>query len=112
MRKLMTADLFSFARVIKASGIREELIGYIQSISADADKERVGMNTILMIIEALSDKKAESAVYSALSPVFEMKAEEVAQLPPNELFAKLKQMAEENDLLNFFNSLFGTLGKN
>ena len=112
MRKLRTADLFSFARVIKASGIREELVGYLKTITAESDKERVGMNTILMLIEALSDKKAESAIYDALAPVFEMGADEVEMMSPSELFAKLKQMAEENDLPNFFNSVFGTLGRN
>ena len=112
MRKLRTADLFSFARVVKASGIREELVTYMQGISADADREKVGMNTILMIIEALSEKKAERAVYEALAPVFEMNVTEVETMSPSELFAKLKQMGEENDLSGFFDLLFGTGGTN
>ncbi len=112
MRALITADIFSFSRVIKASGIREDLVSYLKTVNTDSDKEQVGMTTILMIIEALSDKKAEVAVYEALAPVFEMTTDEVRQLPPSDLFAKLKQMAEENDLGNFFNSVFGTLGKN
>ena len=62
MRKLRTGDLFSVARVIKASGIREDLIEYLQKITKDADAERVGINTILIIIEALAEKKAERAV--------------------------------------------------
>ena len=112
MRQLRTGDLFSFARVIKASGIREDLVGYLQKITTEADVTKVGMTTILMIIEALSDKKAESAFYDAVAPVFEMSASDVESMPPSELFANLKQMAEENDLLNFFDSVFGTLGKN
>lgn len=108
MRKLQTGDLFSFARVIKASGIREELVGYLQTINQDSDREKVGMTTILMIIEALSDKKAEKAFYDALNPVFE---EDVEKMTPAELFANLKKLSEENDLTNFFNSVFGTLGK-
>ena len=110
MRTLKTSDLFSFARVIKASGIREELAGYLRTINSESDKERVGLTTILMIIEALSDKKAEKAVYEALAPVFEV--DDIESMPPAELFAKLKQMSEENDLTNFFDSVFGTLGKN
>jgi len=112
MRKLRTGDLFSFARVIKASGIREELVGYLQKITSDSDLTRVGMTTILMVIEALSDKKAEGAFYDAVAPVFEIDAAEVEAMPPSELFAHLKQMAEENDLPNFFDSVFGTLGRN
>lgn len=109
MRKLQTGDLFSFARVIKASGIREDLVKYLQKITVESDKEQVGMTTILMIIEALSDKKAEKALYDALSPVFEV--DDIESMPPSELFAYLKQMAEENDLPNFFNTVFGGLGK-
>ena len=108
MRKLQTGDLFSFARVIKASGIREELVNYLQTINQESDKEKVGMTTILMIIEALSDKKAEKAFYDALNPVFE---EDVERMSPSELFANLKKLSEENDLTNFFSSVFGTLGK-
>ena len=110
MRALKTSDLFSFARVIKASGIRDELASYLRTVNSDSDKEQVGLTTILMIIEALSDKKAEQAVYDALSPVFEV--DDIESMPPVELFEKLKQMAEENDLANFFDSVFGTLGKN
>ena len=110
MRKLRTGDLFSFARVIKASGIREDLINYLQKITKDADVERVGINTIMILIEALADKKAEWAVYECLAPVFEMEAEEVENMPPSELISMLKQMAEENDLPSFFGSVFGTLG--
>ena len=112
MRKLRTSDLFSFARVVKASGIRGELISYIQKLTKEDDPERVGINTILMILEALADKKAEKAIYEALGPVFEMDAAEVEAMPPAELFNALKQLAEENDLVNFMSSVFGTLGKN
>ena len=108
MRKLQTSDLFSFARVIKASGIRDELVGYLQTISKDSDKEQVGMKTILMIVEALSG--AEKEVYKALAPVFERN--DLDTMPPQEFFGLLKQMSEENDLVSFFGSLFGTVGKN
>ena len=112
MRTLRTADLFSFARVIKASGIREELTGYLQTITKNDDRERVGMNTILMIIEALSEKKAERAIYEALASIFEMEPAEVETMSPSELFSNLKKLGEENDLSNFFDLFFDTLGKN
>lgn len=114
MRKLRTSDLFSFARVIKASGIREELMNYIRKLAGEdtTDQERIGINTILMIAEALADKKAEKAIYEALGPVFELSPAEVEELPPAVLMTLLKQLAEENDLVNFMGSVFGTLGKN
>ena len=114
MRSLKTSDLFSFARVIKASGVREELTDYIQRLSMqdNTDVSKIGFNTMLMIMEALSDKKAENAIYEALAPVFEMTVDQIQDLPPKDLFDLLKQMAEENDLANFMGSVFGTLGKN
>jgi phosphoenolpyruvate synthase/pyruvate phosphate dikinase len=114
MRSLKTSDLFSFARVIKASGVREELTDYIQRLSKqdNTDVSKIGFNTMLMIMEALSDKKAERAIYEALAPVFEMTVDQIQDLPPKDLFDLLKQMAEENDLANFMGSVFGTLGKN
>jgi phosphoenolpyruvate synthase/pyruvate phosphate dikinase len=114
MRSLKTSDLFSFARVIKASGVREELTDYIQRLSKqdNRDVSKIGFNTMLMIMEALSEKKAEKAIYEALAPVFEMTVDQIQDLPPKDLFDLLKQMAEENDLANFMGSVFGTLGKN
>lgn len=112
MRALKTSDIFNFARVIKASGIREELVNYLRVISAQDDIERVGVNTILMIIEALCEKKAERAIYEALAPVFETTPEAIENMAPTELFALLKKMSEENNLTDFFGSLLGTAGKN
>lgn len=114
MRSLKTSDLFSFARVIKASDVREELTDYIQLLSKqdNTDVSKIGFNTMLMIMEALSEKKAENAIYEALAPVFEMTVDQIQDLPPKDLFDLLKQMAEENDLANFMGSVFGTLGKN
>jgi len=114
MRSLKTSDLFSFARVIKASGVREELTDYIQRLSKqdNTDVSKIGFNTMLMIMEALSEKKAEKAIYEALAPVFEMTVDQIQDLPLKDLFDLLKQMAEENDLANFMGSVFGTLGKN
>ena len=114
MRSLKTSDLFSFARVIKASGVREELTDYIQRLSKqdNTDVSKIGFNTMLMIMQALSEKKAEKAIYEALAPVFEMTVDQIQDLPPKDLFDLLKQMAEENDLANFMGSVFGTLGKN
>lgn len=114
MRKLKAPDIFNCARVIKASGIREELVDYLQKISEqdDLNTERVGINTILMIIEALSEKKAEHAIYEFLAPIFEMSVSEVEEMPLPEFLASLKQLAEENDLPNFLGSVSGILGKN
>lgn len=113
MRKLKTSDIFAFARVIRASGIRSDLTAFVQRISNDknVDRERIGIDTILMVVEALVDKKAEAAIYEALAPVMEMTPAALEDMPPAEMFKALKQLAAENDLESFFGSALGTLGR-
>lgn len=114
MRQLKTADIFAFARVIKASGIRADLNAFIQQLSHqdEVDREKVGIDTFLMIAEALVEKNAEKAIYEALAPIMELTPKQVEDLPPSELFANMKQLAKDNDLESFFGSVFRTLGSN
>ena len=115
MRKLATADVFAVARVLKASGVRNDLVAVVQKLKSqtgEIDLQRVGIDTVFMVIEALAEKKAEAAIYEALAPILEVNADEVGQMPLEDLITSLKQIAEENDLANFFNSVFGTAGKN
>ena len=113
MRKLKTIDVFAFARVLGSSGIREDVTAFIQKLSlqGEVDTERVGIETILMVMEALAAKKCEKAIYEALAPIFEMDPEQVGEMPPAEFFAGLKKIAEENDLQSFFGSVSSLLGK-
>lgn len=114
MRKLITSDVFAFARVIKASGMREQLTAYIRKLAADdkpLDAESVGYEGLLIMIEALAEKKAENALYAAVAPVLETTAEAVQALPPAEFFFALKAIAEGNDLKSFFGYVSGILGK-
>lgn len=112
MRKLKTADVFAFARVIRASGVREDLTAFIHrlAIEGNPDREKVGIDTILMIVEALVDRKSEAAIYEALAPIMELTPKEVEDMPPSDLFSALKQIATENDLESFFDSVSRILG--
>ena len=107
MRKLKTSDIFAFARVIKASGIRSELTAFVQKLSleGEADLEKVGIDTMLLIMEALVEKKSEAAIYDALAPIFEMTPQEVEDMPPSDLFEALKELADQNDLEELTNGL-------
>ena len=113
MRKLKTTDVFACARVIGASGIRAELTSAVQKLANqdNVDIEKVGISTMLMIMEALAEKKSEQLIYEALGPIMEMEPEAVGEMPPSEFFAALKQIAIENDLESFFGSVSSILGK-
>lgn len=114
MRKLITADVFAFARVIKASGMREQLTAYVRKLAAqdkELDVETVGYEGMLVMIEALAERKAENALYEALASIAEIKPDEVKNLPPAEFFQLFKEIAEENDLEAFFGSVSDILTK-
>ena len=59
MRKLITADVFALARVIKASGMREQLTTFVKGLAAKdepLDTETVGYEGFLVMIEALAER--------------------------------------------------------
>lgn len=113
MRKINTSDVFALARVVRASGMREELRVLIkQAAETESKLEDVGIDGFLTILEALAEKKAEAAIYEVLSGPFEATAQEVAAMELDELMEKLHCLVQENDLKRFFKWLSGILGKN
>lgn len=113
MRLLKSKDLFAAMRVIKTAKIREELKTIMKKAGEkNADPADVGMEVFLMIIEALSEKKAERCLYELIAGPAEMKPEEVEELPLDELIIIIKTIAAENDLKGFFTTLSGLITSN
>lgn len=113
MRKLITADVFATARIIKASGMREELKQLIKrAVNSGESAENIGIEGFLVIAEALAEKNSENAIYAALAGPFEMSAEDVAALPLDELMANLAELVQSCNVSNFFKNVSGILGKN
>jgi len=114
MRKLVTSDVFALARIIKASGMREQLTTFVKGLAAQdkpLEVESVGYEGILVMIEALAERKAEAAIYEALASIMETTPDSVKNLPPAEFVAALKEIGEENDIKSFFAYVSGILGK-
>ena len=114
MRKIITADVFAFARVIKASGMREQLTAFIRKLAAqdkELDVEAVGYEGLLVMIEALAERKAEAALYEALASVAETTPDEIRNLPPADFFRLFKDIAEQNDVEAFFGYVSDILTK-
>lgn len=103
MRKLNTADVFAFCRVIKKSGMREDLKRIISRISATDDVESIGMDGMFAIVESLAENGAESAIYEFLSAPLEVTPSEVASMDMRDFFDAIKKIVEENDLPGFSN---------
>lgn len=108
MRKIATKDVFAAMRIIKKSGMKQELIPLIGK-TAEVGLENVGIEGILTVIEVLSENNSEKAFYEVIAGPFEMSAEEVESMELGQLTAMLQKLGEENDLRNFFKALAGLI---
>ena len=112
MRKLNTADVFAMARIVRASGLRDDLREVILRVSEKGlSTAAVGIDGMLVVMEAVAEKKAESAIYEALAGPFEIPAADIATMELDVLLDNLKQLAEANDLKRFFDLVSRILGK-
>lgn len=114
MRKLNTADLFRAARAVKASGLRGELTKYIAMLSngsGELDAEKIGIDTILMVIELFAERNSENAIYEVLSGPFEMEPAEIAAMELEPLMEMLGELAADGGLKAFFSHLSAILQK-
>lgn len=111
MRNLLTADLFKAVRVIKASGLKEEVKPLLKKAAeSEADVQNVGIEAIMALIGALAENGVEKQLYEFLSGPFEMEPKEVAQLDIVELCEKIQWLWEEGNLQAFFGQLSGLIG--
>ena len=113
MRKLIFSDIFVAGRIIKKLELKEklkEIYSKVQeekkNISNDEERENLTENTGIDIIYAIFtecvESKMENALYEFLAGPFEMKPEEVKNLEIEEVINKFKQLAKENNLIDFF----------
>lgn len=111
MRNLNTADLFKAVRVIKTSGLREEVKPLLKmAAEGKADITNVGIEGILTVIGVLAENGVEKQLYEFLSGPFEMEPKEVAQLDIVDLCEKIRWLWEDGNLRPFFGQLSGLIG--
>ena len=93
--------------------MREELKTIIRDISKkdDWDVEEIGMDSVLAILEAMAEKRSETAICEMLAGPFEMTAEEVSALELPVMAENIRQLASDNDLKSFFSFVSGIAGK-
>lgn len=117
MRKLNTADVFAFCRLVKATDAREQLRGIVTAVAkekdggGEVDVIRVGVDGILAVAEAAVEPHAEELVYKFLSGPLECSPQAVADMELETMVTALRQLAEQNNLTAFFASASGILGK-
>lgn len=102
MRKLKTSDIPSFCRCLKKIGLKDKIQAVAKEANNAKDVWDKGFDMIWGIFDLATEAEGENALYDFLAGPFEMSAKEVADLDIEVLFANLKQLAEENNLLSFF----------
>ena len=63
---------------------------------------RVGIDVAMQVLTAAAKKGVMDCVYKFLAPIFEISPEELAKMPLEEFAPMLKQLAEKNNLADFF----------
>ena len=111
MRNLLTEDLFKAVRVIKASGLKEEVRPMLKmAAEGKSDIMSVGIEGIMTVIGALAESGVEKQLYQFLSGPFEMEPEEVARLDVVDLCKYIEWLWKEGNLQPFFGQLSNLIG--
>ena len=112
MRKIIASDVFNMLRIIKKSNLKEELRPYFRlAAEGTLNIQDIGIETILGLMEIMSEQRSEDAIYEFLAGPFEMNPEEVAKLDLDTLVNLLSQLAKENDLKVFTKAVSGLISK-
>ena len=109
MKKIQTTDMFNALRIVKASGIKDELSRLIKSLTDKSDTRTVGIYGALTIIEAMSNAGAEQEIYKFLAPIAEKTVDEIKEMSMDEFISLLEQIGKENDIHAFFTRLSGLI---
>lgn len=135
MRKLGLRDAFALARIIKAAGIRKEILEFAERIKAEQKErqklktlmqkptdeeqqeendeyiEKVGFEFFIVLIEAVCDSESEQRIYKLYADIKGVTPEEVSLLDFGTIKADMKELVEKNDLKGFFTSVSALMSK-
>jgi hypothetical protein len=117
MRKLGLMDAFSFARLIKAADIRQEIAGFAAEISArkqantTLNADDIGIEFVLTLITNSSTVEVESKIYELYASIKECSVEDVKTTDFETLKNDLKEIIAMNDLKAFFHSVSALMSK-
>lgn len=127
VRKLNTADLFEFMRMVKRTGVKDELkkvaknmpkkekkpqltvVGDEEAENPEIVQEKpsqaeVGIDLAFSVMEIFSNKNAEDEIYKFIARPFQCSPEEVADNDLMDTIEKLKDVADASKWASFFKS--------
>ena len=104
MRKLQSTDFFTFTRIIKKMGIREELkkiAKYVASVKSDEKEVAINemqIELIMIFVENISN--AQDEVYKFVSDISEKSVEELKDL--NVFMDSIQTIFADETIKTFF----------
>lgn len=127
VRKLNTADLFEFMRMVKRTGVKDELkkvaknmpkkekqpkLALVENEAAEKSKvvpekpsqAEVGIDLAFSVMEIFSNQNAEDEIYKFIARPFQCTPEEVAENDLMDTIEKLKDVADAQKWASFFKS--------
>lgn len=115
MRKLKSTDLFAALRVVKAIGVKDEIVALADSLKNRTDKktqEEIGTALVLGVLSNCGTKEAEDAFYAFFAPPTEKTEDELRDMDLLDFAELVKGFVITTDLeawKRFFKSLAGVL---
>lgn len=128
VRKLNTADLFEFMRMVKRTGVKDEIKKLAKNMQKKEKKPQlkvvkegddnslepivqeapsqaeVGIEMAFSIMEIFSNQNAEEEIYAFIARPFQCDPEEVAENDLMDTIEKLKEVADAQKWASFFKS--------
>lgn len=100
MRKIITKDIFTMARIIGKAQLKDKLSEIaIKAQKKNVKIEDIGIETIFTIIEGAGSVGVEQEVYKFLEDICEVK--DIEHMEIEKLINVIKELAEENNLVDF-----------
>lgn len=105
MRKLSLKDTIDFVKIMNKADLKNEL----KSIYGDGKKgmsqEALGYEWIVTLLFSVASEGVDNDLYALIGSVAEMPASKIATMSIEALWQNvIKEIAKENNLLNFFNT--------
>ncbi len=128
VRKLNTADLFEFMRMVKRTGVKDELKKVAKNmpkkektpqlkvveegddnspeliVKEAPSQAEVGIDLAFSVMEIFANQKAEAEIYAFIARPFQCTPEEVAENDLMDTIEKLKDVADAQKWASFFKS--------
>ena len=102
MRKLNTGDAFKLMQILRVAGLKDDFATIINMAVTGAKVDVLGGKVFALLFDCLGHEKVEVMSVKLLADIAEKKPDEITQQSLQDTVSLLKDIAEQNDLRNFF----------